>query len=147
MLRGRGGFTLLEAMVVLFIIAIVATIAAPNLLAWRSKAKLRSAADNLKGDLELAKAKAAQINRSVAIQYTASGYRIFHDSGGSEQLYVARSLPAGVRIDTGTEMSGKISFSGIGTAKTGTIHLIDDKGVRKQVIVSAVGRIRIDNRQ
>ena len=54
-----GGFTLLEAMIVIFIIAIVATVAAPNFIAWRSKARLRSAADNLKGDLELAKTKAA----------------------------------------------------------------------------------------
>jgi Tfp pilus assembly protein FimT len=147
-----GGFTLLEAMIVIFLIATVSTIAAPNLIAWRNKAKLRAAADNLKGDLELAKLKAVMINGSVAMNYSAGSYQIFDDSIGAayvresgEKLYIARTLPAGVKIDT--DKSGDISFTGRGTADSGTIHLIDSKGVKKQVIVSAVGRIRIDSDQ
>ncbi len=150
-MRRYGGFTLLEALAVILLIAIVSTIAAPNLIAWRKKAKLRSAADNLKGDLELAKIKAAQINGSVAIQYTAGDYEIFHDSGGityvrdsGEQLYRARSLPPGVNIDL--KGSSNINFKGRGTARSGSIYLVNSNGLRKQVKVSAVGRIKIEDK-
>ncbi len=150
-MRRCGGFTLLEALVVIFLIAIVATIAAPNLIAWRNKAKIRSAADNLKGDLELAKFKAAQINGQVAIQYTADDYEIFHDSGGltytrdsGEQLYRARSLPPGVNIDL--KDSTNINFKGKGTARSGSIYLVNSNGLRKRVKVSAVGRIKIEDK-
>jgi Tfp pilus assembly protein FimT len=150
---GKGGFTLLEALAIIFLIAIVSTIAAPNLIAWRDKARLRSAADNLKGDLELAKIKAARINGPVAIQYTANDYEIFYDSGGTQyvrdsadELIRARSLPAGIKINTDIP-AAKIDFKGRGTATSGTIHLVNLRGTKKQVIVSAVGRIRIGNDQ
>ena len=150
-MRRCGGFTLLEALVVIFLIAIVATLAAPNLIAWRNKAKIRSAADNLKGDLELAKFKAAQINNPVAIQYTADDYEIFHDSGvltyirdPGEQLYRARSLPPGVNIDL--KDSTNINFKGRGTARSGSIYLVNSNGLRKWVKVSAVGRIKIEDK-
>lgn len=151
LVRRCGGFTLLEALVVIFLIAIVATLAAPNLIAWRNKAKIRSAANNLKGDLELAKFKAAQINGQVAIQYTADDYEIFHDSGGlkyirdsGEQLYRARSLPPGVNIDL--EDSSNINFKGKGTARSGSIYLVNSNGLKKRVKVSAVGRIKIEDK-
>ncbi len=145
-----GGFTLLEAMIIISLIAIVATIAAPNLIAWRNKAKLRAAADNLKGDLELAKLKAIQINGSVAINCTASDYEIFEDNGATthvrdsgEQLVKSRALPAGIKIDIRKPV--KISFTGRGTAKSGTIQLLNSGGEKKQIIISPVGRIRIRN--
>lgn len=147
-----GGFSLLEAMIIIFLIAIVATIAAPNLIAWRNEAKLRAAADNLKGDLELAKLKAIQINGLVAINFTASNYEVFEDSGttthvrdSGEQLFTSRALPAGVSIDI--SKPAEISFTGRGTADGGTIHLLDSGGAKKQIIVSPVGRIRIGNDQ
>ncbi len=145
-----SGFTLLEAMIIISLFAIVGTIAAPNLIAWRNKARLRAAADNLKGDLELAKLKAIQINGSVAIKCTANNYEIFEDSGATthvrdsgDQLIKSRTLPTGVRIDI--SKPAKISFTGRGTANSGTIRLLSSGGGKKQIIVSPVGRIRIGN--
>ena len=145
-----SGFTLVEAMIIISLIAIIAIIAAPNLIAWRDKAKLRAAADNLKGDLELAKLKAIQINGSVAINCTANNYKIFEDNGATahvrdsgEQLIKSRTLPTGVRIDI--SKPAKISFTGRGTADSGTIQLQNTEGEKKQIIVSPVGRIRIGN--
>ena len=152
-MRRCAGFTLLEAMVVIFLIAIVSTIVAPNLIAWGNKARLQTAANNLKADLELAKIKAAQINGPVAIRYSARDYEIFYDSDGSkyvrdagDELIRARKLPPGVKINL-DESAKKMDFKGRGTATAGTIHLVNLKGLKKQVVVSAVGRIRIDNKQ
>ena len=152
-MRRCAGFTLLEAMVVIFLIAIVSTMVAPNLIARGNKARLNSAANSLKGDLELAKIKAAHINGPVAIQYSASDYEIFYDNSGTryerdvgDELIRARSLPAGVKINL-DKSAKKMDFKGRGTATAGTIHLVNLKGLKKQVVVSAVGRIRIDNEQ
>lgn len=143
-----NGFTLVEALIVIFLIVITATFAVPNFIAWRDNDRLRGAATNLKGDLEMAKLKAIQMNGPVAIDFSASSYEIFDDSGASasarevdEQFFRQRSLPAGIKIDL--DHSRKIRFMGRGTAKNGTIYLVNSQGRKKEVIVSRVARIRI----
>ena len=158
-MRKMDGFTFIEAIMVIFILALIAGIATPSLLAWRNAAKLRGAADNLKGDLELAKLKAIQQNAMVAINFTANQYMVFKDDGAtqgvydtSEDLYGSRTLPAGVSIDlvnttfSDDGMGGRYTrFSGKGTAKGGTAHLLNAAGTRKRVIISVLGRIRIES--
>ena len=159
-MRKIEGFTLIEAIIVLFIFALLSAIATPSLLSWRSNAKLRGAASNLKSDLELAKLKAIQENGMVAINFTEDGYTVFKDDFGgrqgvhdpNEDLYGSRSLPAGVKIDLG-EMGfaddgqgGQYTrFSGKGTANNGTAHLVNSRGAIKKVIVNILGRIRIES--
>ena len=160
-MRKIEGFTLIEAIIVLCIFALISAIATPNLLSWRSNAKLRGAASNLKSDLELAKLKAIQENEMVAINFTEDGYRVFKDDGppggqgvhdAGEELYGTRSLPAGVRIDldeTNFVDDGHggqyMRFSGKGTAKNGTAYLVNSRGTIKLVIVSILGRIKIES--
>jgi Tfp pilus assembly protein FimT len=156
-MRKIDGFTFIEAIMVIFVLALIAGIATPSILTWRSAAKLRGAADNLKGDLELAKLKAIQENEKVAINFTENRYQVFKDDGASigvydasEDLYGSRSLPAGVIIDmvqtnfSDDGLGGKyLRFSGKGTASTGTAYLVNTRGTIKRVVVSALGKITI----
>jgi len=158
-MRKTDGFTFIEAVIVIFILALIAGIGTPSILAWRSAAKLRGAADNLKGDLELAKLKAIQENNNVAINFTKNGYTVFKDDGAtqgvhdaSEDLYGSRTLPAGVIIDlvqtnfTDDSLGGKyLRFSGKGTANNGTAFLVNLRGATKKVIVSILGKISIES--
>ena len=151
------GFTFIEAIMVIFVLALIAGIATPSILTWRSAAKIRGAADNLKGDLELAKLKAIQENERVAINFTENRYQVFKDDGAtigvydsSEDLYGSRSLPAGVIIDivktnfSDDGLGGKYRrFSGKGTASSGTAYLVNTRGTIKRVVVSALGKITI----
>ena len=151
-----NGITLIEALVVIFLMALISALAAPNLMNWRSKAKLKGAADNLKGDLELAKLKAIQISGPVAVNFTESSYKIFKDTGATigvhdagEELFGSKSLPEGVKIDlsattfVGDSFGGKRTrFSSRGTSNSGTIFLVNSAGTVKKVIVSSVGRIK-----
>ena len=154
------GFTLIEVLVVIFLIGIISAIATPNILSWRSNAKLRGAATNLKSDLELAKLKAIQENGWVAINFTEDGYVVFKDDGGglqgvhdpNEDLYGSRSLPAGVKIDLGETtfaddgQGGQYTrFSGKGTANDGTAHLVNSSGTKKRVVINVLGRIKIES--
>ena len=59
-MKKNGGFSLFELLVVIAVIAVVSAIVTPNIISWRSNAKLRGAAGNLKGDLEMSKARAVR---------------------------------------------------------------------------------------
>jgi prepilin-type N-terminal cleavage/methylation domain-containing protein len=83
MMRKHLGFSLLEVMVVMAIIFIIASIAMPPFLRWRTDAQLRGAASNLRGDLELAKLRAIRENSFVAVLFNANDYIIFVDNGTS----------------------------------------------------------------
>ena len=153
-----GGFTLIEALVVIFLISLISAITAPGIVKWRTAAKLRGAAENLKGDLELAKLKAIQENGPVAVNFAATGYEIFRDNGATSGVHEAdekhfgrRSLPKGIKIDLAATtfledgFGGKrIRFKGRGTARQGAVYLVNSVGSMKKIIVSNVGRIRTE---
>lgn len=150
--RRVEGFTLIELVIVISILSLISVIAVPNLLDWRNSAKLRGAAGNLKGDLELAKLKAIQVNDTVFVHFTENGYRVYKDDGptpgvydAGDDLYGDRTLPAGVKIDLDqTNFAGESArFKGRGTALAGSAVLINSKGTEKTVTVSSLGRITI----
>lgn len=157
-MRKPQGFTLLEALVVILLMTLISAFAAPNLISWHSKAKLKGAVNNLKGNLELARLKAIQANGPVAVNFAGSGYKIFRDNGESigvhdagEEFFGISSLPKGVRIDLSSTtfaddgLGGKRTrFKGRGTAISGTVFLVNSKGTVKKVIVSSMGRIRTE---
>lgn len=151
-----NGFTLIEVMVVIFMIAFVSAFAVPNIMNWRSAAKLRGAAENLKGDLELAKLKAIQENGVVSIEFHGDRYQIYIDNDkdlspdSPENLsrLLSKSLPSGIQIDPdATSFGGEMytRFFGRGTAINGTAVLVDSKGKKKKVTISTFGKITIEN--
>ena len=152
MVRRMEGFTFIELVMVISIFILLSAIATPSLLSWRSSAKLRGAAANLKGDMELAKLKAIQENDTVAIHFSTSSYQIFKDSvprngmyDADEDLYGDRTLPAGVKIDLAkTNFDGECArFKGRGTAEPGSAVLVNPKGTEKTVTVSGLGKITV----
>jgi prepilin-type N-terminal cleavage/methylation domain-containing protein len=64
------GFTLVEIMTVLVIITILALFAAPEVIQWRPKLRLKSAADTLSENLQRAKIHAIKNNVSVIFTFT-----------------------------------------------------------------------------
>jgi len=80
-MNNRLGFTLMELMVVIAILALVSAIGVPSLIGWRDDAKLRDAVSLLRGDLEMAKIRAVRENDFVAVLFNANGYTVFVDDG------------------------------------------------------------------
>ena len=154
------GFTLIEALIVIFMIAITSAFAVPGIMKWRSAAKLRGTAENLKGNLELAKLRAIQENGPVAINFSEKSYQIFLDTGSSkglldkdELILKIISLPAGIKIDfaqttfkdVANSWPKKTRFMGRGTASAGTVVLANSNGKRKHITISTFGRITLKN--
>ncbi|MGR4868656.1 GspH/FimT family pseudopilin [Variovorax sp. LARHSF232] len=68
--RGSPGFTLIEMMVTLVLLAILFTLAMPSFSAWIRNSKVRTVADSLQNGLRLAQAEATRRNRQVVFTLT-----------------------------------------------------------------------------
>ncbi len=157
-MRNVHGFSLIEVLTVLSLMACISTLAAPNLINWLNKAKLNGAVNNLKGSLEMAKLKAIQENGPVAVHLNANGYVVFRDTGATvgvhdsgEAIFEEEMLPVGIRTDlsattfANTGKGGKKTrFKGRGTCASGTVYLVNSNGMVKKIIVSSTGRIRTE---
>ena len=148
-MKKSEGFSLFELLVVLAVVAVVSAIVTPSILSWRSNAKLRGAAGNLKGDLQLSKAKAVRERSPVTITFLATHYQVtFTDKDGNVRTLRNRKLPGGVRVDLDstnfTSMGDKTMFNGRGLPQAGSAVLVNNSGQQKTIIVSPLGRIRIE---
>jgi type IV fimbrial biogenesis protein FimT len=163
-MKQPNGFTLYELLTVMGIIAILTVIATPNFISWRSEANLRSASNNLRADLQMAKLWAMREKAVVAVLFTATDYQIFFDNGAGahagnwnldadEALLRNKQLPAGVTINLPTSLdspNNRTRFNGrgfpdpttlTGGGFTGTVTLQNSKGSQKQVSLNRLGRI------
>jgi len=158
LLKSRG-FTLTELLTVIFMIGLFSAFAVPGIMSWHHAAKLRGAAENLKGNLELAKIKAIQENGPVAVHFSEDSYQIFVDTGATagildsdEQIIKSISLAPGIKFDfaattfaaTGGDWPKKTRFLGRGTAAGGTAVLINQQRTKaKSLTVSGLGKITL----
>jgi hypothetical protein len=93
-------------------------VATPSVLTWRANNKLRNAAQELRGAVQLARSRAMQEGETVLIDFETDGYFIYVDSNpdkgesnygrhdDEEPVVRDRQLPAGI------ELKFKISATG-----------------------------------
>jgi prepilin-type N-terminal cleavage/methylation domain-containing protein len=150
--RAAGGFSLLEILVVISILAIAGMFAVPHLVDWRTNLRLRSAVNELKGDLESARASAAKDNRQVYVELVPaeSKYKItYEDSGGNFIPIKQEQLPAGIIINTAhgsySVTGNRTSFNSRGGADNCTIVLTNQKGKSKRITISIIGKIEVSD--
>jgi prepilin-type N-terminal cleavage/methylation domain-containing protein len=148
-MKKAGGFSIFELLIVIAVIAVVSAIVTPNIISWRNSAKLRGAAGNIKGDLEMSKARAVRERSPVTVTFTATNYQVtFTDKDGNTRTLRNRQLPAGVRVDLGSTsfgaMDDKTQFNARGFPVAGSAVLVNTIGDQKKIIVSRLGRIRIE---
>ncbi len=153
-MKKTGGFSILELLIVIAVIAVVSAIVTPNIISWRSSARFRGAVDNLRGDLQMAKVKAVKENDIVTIFFSPTGYTVIldrvnlwnHDPG--EPVLRSRQLPAGVYIDMENTNFGSVGdktrFNSRGNSVAGSAVLHNASGAQKRIVVTSVGQIRVE---
>lgn len=139
-MRNKAGFSMLELMIVVGIIAILSAIVTPNLIGWYHHQGLRSAVVELQSDLQLAKMSAIKQNNdcSLIIDTGAGSYNI--DCTG--KTVSLGTYPGGVVFDSpdGSATAGVLTFTSRGICTPfGSIHLTNQDNsayYRTQVFIS-----------
>jgi len=152
----KKGFTLLELLVVMVIIAIAALLFAPNIGAWLPNYRLRSAARDIVSTMRTAQMRAVSTNLEYRV-YCNSGERKYwtergNQSSGSTNWVgttapgnparegAINDLPPGVTID----FNGFIEFNPDSTSSSGTITLQNTRGTQRQLTLTpSTGRVTI----
>jgi type IV fimbrial biogenesis protein FimT len=151
-MREYKGYSLLEVMVVLGIMAILAALAVPNMFGWGPKQRLLSAANDIQGAINLARMAAIKENSYAVILFNtpAHGFTVFVDSNNNGLKDAGeRTLRAGVfksDIDMATGFSGsKASFDGRGLLvnSAANITLQHARAGSKTIQVAVTGSSRV----
>ncbi|GAA5525064.1 hypothetical protein Maes01_01624 [Microbulbifer aestuariivivens] len=155
------GFTLIELMIVVAILAIVTTIGVPSFNTLIKDNRLTAAANDLVGALQFARAEAVRRGRTIQVGSldggVANGLRVWFDENGNGELNEGEELRI-VRLATasGLKVSGEVDGSSVavlnigysprGAVKGGSmrITLCDDRSGNhgKQLSLLASGLLR-----
>lgn len=145
-----AGFSLVETLAVLAVLAIAAAFALPHVLAWKGASALRTAAAELKENLEFARSLAVKENRTAVVEFLPqeNRYRVsLRTETGDLEAVRTETLPPPVRIDDAhpdyTVSQNRLSFNSRGGADNCTIVLSTAGGRSRRVTVSTIGKIQI----
>jgi Tfp pilus assembly protein FimT len=150
--RKGWGFSLLETIVVLFILTTAAAAVVPNLISWRDSMSLQSTINELLGNLHSAKALAAKHNTTVTVQFDPARRRYqlsYMDADGQVVALKQEMLPPELKIDTShpdyTLTNHRMAFSSRGGATPGTLVVSNLAKKNVKIVISSIGRIRTEN--
>jgi general secretion pathway protein H len=138
---GKAGFTFIEMLVVLGVLALVAGLALPLLVAPRQRAEFRHVAREVAAALREARALAQQRGRTAEFSLDAASGRYRIDGVPP----VERRLPAGIRpILLAPADTGGIRFFAEGGSTGGGVRLVQGDRQQDVVVDWLTGRIAID---
>lgn len=114
------GFTLIELMVTLVVLAILMFLALPSYTLWIQNTQIRTAAESILSGLTLAKGEAARRNTAVELKIDAgSGWTARISSTGEViQSRVAEEGTSTATVTVTPNGSDRVTFSGLGRLTT-----------------------------
>lgn len=165
--QGQAGFSLVELMVVVALIAIIGAIAAPSFTQLTRRSRLSSAANELVGAMQTARMTAVARRENVSVCPSANGTSCA-DAAGSRWIVLTAgnevvrdiNLPVGITTQGNSNMTtakfrtvfGPSGFSKVGTGAgaptTGTLSVCGSNitGENAVDVTTAVGRVSTSRR-
>lgn len=159
-----AGFTLIELMVTLSVLAILLTIGIPSLQMFIQNSRLQSQSASLMGDLNYARAEAVRLGSPVAVCASANGatcsgaltwetgWIVFNDRNSNgvvdaAELPILRAAPAlggGNTMRTAAISLVRFNAQGYSSGFADTFRVCDVRGLgsARGVVLSFQGRVR-----
>jgi type IV fimbrial biogenesis protein FimT len=156
----QAGLTLVELMIAIGIIAILATIAVPNIINWLPNYRAKAAARDIISNFQKAKMEAVKRNRDVVITFTttqAGSYRIFVDDDGDgnftagERVLAQVNMPKDVFLYNTTFTGDKTGYNSRGLPwnnRLGSVEIRNNKLIIRatryyQATLSFAGHVKL----
>jgi len=142
----QKGFSLVELLVTIAVLAIVVSIGVPSFVTMMQNTNLDAAADDLAGAMYYARSEALQRNSAVEVEKLAAKTDF---SGGfqvklSSSNQVLRKYAAFNTSVSCTSCAGPVAFSASGTTlDTGSIELVHTNGFKRCIRITLSGGIRM----
>lgn len=128
-MKTERGFSLIEIMVVIAIVAIAMTFAVPNIVGWRTKQRFLTAANDVHEAIKVARSCAIKENVAVRVQFDTANRRftVFPDRDGdgnqdaNESTIFSGNYLNDIVLNTGGLPGNRLTFDGRGlVASPGT---------------------------
>lgn len=166
-----SGFTLIEVLVVVAVMAIIQSVAAPALSGMANSMHLTSAVNSLFSSLHLARSEAIKRNSRVVVCKSATGdaclttgaweqgWIVFHDANNNAALDVGevifmrqQAMAQALRFKGNVPVANYVSFTPMGRTsytsgafQAGTLTVCAESATRvdaRQIVISSTGRPR-----
>jgi general secretion pathway protein H len=143
--RDQRGFTLLELLVVMTVIALITTLAVPAIQRSLPGAKFRAIASEIRSELQQARNSAIRENRDTWVLLDADAGTYRRDTGPVGRLPEGAALSfVTARRELIDEQAGRIRFFPDGTSTGGSVSIALDGRTRTIEIDWFDGRITTD---
>lgn len=145
----QGGFSLIELMIGIALVAILMVMGVPSFSAWVQNSQVRTAAESIQNGLQIARAEAVQRNARVRFNLTdASGMVVW----SVDCVSVTADCPAGIQTRSAGE-GGSNARAGVSVAVLPSpipanqfnTALVAGAGLPAGVTFDGVGRVPVAN--
>ena len=144
---GSGGFTLLELMVVVFVLALLVGLVPPMIAGAVPGAELRSATQEIAAALRYARSQAISENREVTFELDVKN-RSYRLSGSARKVALPGELKLslyGAASESPDDEKGGIRFFNDGSSTGGRIVVARGDSAYTVDVDWLLGRVRVDD--
>ena len=143
-MKKKSGFTLMELMTAIAIVAILTAIATPNVIRWLNNSKFNAAAREVHEFIQDARIKALKENTSMNVEFDNANnqYRLTYLNRSTQNTITKpwQQLPPGITMNANV---ATVTMNPRGMANMGTITIVGPGGNNLQVTVNITGSSRI----